>query len=118
MKLGAYEGGESQLSFALLFMPIRALSDKKNYPKSSLYVGGRDIQPTSIDHHTLNSARIGTKLGAIAWGECQLSFALLFMSIRAFSDKKNYFNFSLYVGGAGHPTCRAGLSMPMAAMVL
>ena len=40
MKLGAFEGGESQLSFALLFVSIRAFSEKKNYPKFSLYVRG------------------------------------------------------------------------------
>ena len=51
------------------------------------------------------------KLGAFEAGESQLSFALLFMSIRAFSEKKNYFNFSLHVLGAGHPTCREELFM-------
>ena len=160
MKLGAFEECESQLSFALLFMSIRAFSEKKNYPKFSLYVRwggtsnlqggaiaagsgakveinicafisntansvslflelflrtlsepalcsmsrGRDIQPSSIDHYAPNSARINMKLGAIAWGESQFSFALLFISIQAFSEKKNYPKFSLHVLGAGHPT--------------
>ena len=39
------------------------------------------------------------KLGETGRGKSQLSFALLFMSIRAFSNKKNYLNFSLHVGG-------------------
>ena len=39
------------------------------------------------------------KLGETGPGKSQLSFALLFMSIRAFSNKKNYLNFSLHVGG-------------------
>ena len=43
MKLGAFEVGESQLSFALLFMSIRAFSEKKNYPKFSLHVLGRNM---------------------------------------------------------------------------
>ena len=44
------------------------------------------------------------KLGATELGKSQLSFALLFMSIRAFSEKKNYFNFSLHVLGGGNCT--------------
>ncbi len=39
------------------------------------------------------------KLGETGRGKSQLSFALLFMSIRAFSNKKNYLNFSLHVLG-------------------
>ena len=79
---------------------------------AGLYVGGRDIQPTSINNHSPNSARIDLKLDAFEGGESQLSFALLFMSIRAFSEKKNYFNFSLHVLGAGTSTCRAVLLLP------
>ena len=40
MKHGAGLRGESQLSFALLFMSIRAFSDKKNYPKFFAVCGG------------------------------------------------------------------------------
>ena len=66
--------------------------------------GGPHMHPTSTDHCWLNSTRMGMNLGATGLGESQLSFALLFMSIRALSDKKNYLKFSLHVGGAGHPT--------------
>ena len=43
--------------------------------------------------------KLGAITGATGSGKSWLSFALLIMSIRAFSDKKNYLNFSLHVRG-------------------
>jgi hypothetical protein len=43
---------------------------------------------------SVDSAPIATKLGAKGRGKCQLSFALLFRSIRAFFCENNYLRFS------------------------
>jgi hypothetical protein len=42
---------------------------------------------------SVNSASAATKLGSTARCECQLSFALLFVPIRAFSAKRSFSNF-------------------------
>ena len=47
------------------------------------------------------------KLGTIGWGESELSFALLSMPIRAFSDKRTISNFCCMWGG-GTPNLQGG----------
>jgi hypothetical protein len=46
-----------------------------------------------IGRRPVNFAPIATKLGAKGRGKCQLSFALFFSSILAFSAKRNISNF-------------------------
>jgi hypothetical protein len=54
----------------------------------SLQFPAGDMQLTWTGCYSLNSTPVATKLGPVRRGECQLSFALFFSSIRAFSAKR------------------------------
>ena len=73
--------------------------------------------PTSTDHRPANSARITMKLGAGWRGESQLSFALLFMSSRAFSEQKNYPNIPNFRCMSGGVTCNTNFRVAPFALV-
>ena len=62
-------------------------------------IGGAHMHQTSIDHQLLISARITMKPAAVCKSHSQLLFALLFMSIRAFSDKRTFPIFCCMSGG-------------------
>ena len=79
-------------------MSIQAFFDQKMFHEPS-FNWGAHMHPPSTNYNLLNSARNVMKLGATGPGKSQLSFAPLFMSIRAFSDQKTFRELSSNWGG-------------------
>jgi hypothetical protein len=90
-KLGPVRQCECQLSFAPLFSSIRAL--EKNYLKFSLEFPAGHMELSLNGHCFFYSEPNAKKRGADNLGKCQLSFALLFSSIRTFPAKITISNF-------------------------
>ena len=67
--------------------------DVQKFPYFSLQFPAGDMQLTWTGRYSLSSTPVATKLGPVRRGECQLSFALFFNSIGAFSAKRTISNF-------------------------
>ena len=78
---------------------LEGISNQRRFVNCPSPIGAAE-HPTSTDHRPANSAYwITMKLGAVYRGESQLSFALLFMPIRVFSEKRTIPNFRCMSGG-------------------